>query len=192
MSHWRSGWKLWSDSPKGPVGNDYRQIDWIRPYRPGYLRVFASAVGLVIFFVPFLMSIVVFLSSTGSVIPRLLVSVSLALVATGLLILVGRLLAAGIYVNDFGLRVVTISAMRTWTWEQVVDVSTAAGKAPLLGIKGISVRANVVYTTTVELGPRPTPVTTVSLDFLGRPDAFDAAALAVERWWRDAGASANT
>ena len=191
MSHWRNGWKLWSDGPKGPVGSDYRQVDWIRPYRPGYLRVLVSAVGLAIFFVPFLMSIIVFLASTGSVIPRLLVSLSLALVATGLLILVGRLFAAGVYVNDFGLRVVTISAMRTWTWEQIADVSTAPGKAPLFGIKVIPIRANVVYATTAELGPRPTPVTSVSLDFFGRPDSFDAAALAVERWWRDAGASAT-
>jgi hypothetical protein len=187
MSHWRSGWKLWPDRPKGPVGSDYQQVDWIRPYRPGYLRVFASAVGLVVFFIPFLMSIIVFLASTGSLIARFLVSLSLALIATGFLILVGRLFAAGVYVNDFGLRVVTITSMRTWMWDQIADVSTAPGKAPCLGINVVPVRANVVYATTVELGPHPTPVTSVSLDFLGRAEAFDAAALAIERWWRDAG-----
>ena len=104
----------------------------------------------------------------------------------------GRLFAAGVYVNDFGLRVVTISSMRTWTWEQIADVSTAPGKAAFLGIKFVPVRANVVYATTVDLDRDPTPVTSVSLDFLGRTEAFDAAALAIERWWRDAGSVASS
>jgi hypothetical protein len=30
-----------------------------------------------------------------------------------------------------------------------------------------------------------TPMTSVSSDFLGRPEAFDIAALALERWWHD-------
>ena len=192
MSHWRSGWRLWPDRPKGPVGSDYRQVEWIRPYRPGYLRVLASGVGLVVFFLPFLMSLVVFLASTGPILPRLFVSISLALVATGLLILVGRLFAAGVYVNDFGLRIVTISSMRTWKWEQIADVSTAPGKAAFLGVGLAHVRAQIVYATTADSGPRPTPVTSVNLDFLGRAEAFDAAALAIERWWRDAGTVARS
>ena len=191
MSHWRSGWKLWPDRPRGPVGSDYRQVEWMRPYRPGYLRVLASGIGMVIFFLPFLSSLVVFLASTGPVIPRLLVSLSLALIATGCLILVGRLFAAGIYVTDFGVRIVTMTKMLSWQWDQVADVSTTSAKAPLLGVPLLPVTADAVFITTADAGPIRTPVTSKSLDFLGRTEAFDAAALAVERWWRDAGTASD-
>jgi len=44
-----------------------------------------------------------------------------------------------------------------------------------------------VVITVRDTGPVATPVHRRSPDFLGRPEQFQMASLAIERWWRDAG-----
>jgi hypothetical protein len=46
----------------------------------------------------------------------------------------------------------------------------------------------MVVITTRDAGPIATPLRRGGPDFLGRGEAFTMASMAIERWWRDAGA----
>ena len=191
MSHWFSGWKLVPDNPKGPVGREYHQIRLLRPYRPGLPRIVLSILGVVVFLIPMYSSLIILLGSGTPLIPRLLIAGSFALIAFGIGILVSRFFTAGVYVNDNGIRIVMMRKMLSVPWGEVVDVSSAASRTEVLGIPFARTTGHVVVVTTRDGGPVRTPVISTGLDFLGRLEAYDAAALAVERWWRDAGEEAR-
>lgn len=185
MSHWFEGWRPRA-AKGGPVDGAYRQVKWIRPYRPGPWRVVAFLLGGVAFFIPMFSSLIVLLTAQSALGPRLLVSASLALIAIGVGIVVGRLFATGVYVNDSGVRVLTIRSMVTLPWTDVADLSDASARVPVLGLAFLPTSGHAVVLTTRDGGPVRTPVTSKGLDFFGRAQAYDAAALALERWWRDA------
>jgi hypothetical protein len=187
VSHWYSGWKFWPEAPKGPVGAAYRQLTWLRPYRPGFPRILLSVIGVIGFLIPMYSAIIVLLNPSSPLVPRLLVAGSVGLIAAGVGILVARFFATGIYVNDLGIRVVTMRGMVSLPWTDVADVSNSDGRTGVLGLPFGSTNGHVVVLTTRDSGPVTTPVTSTGLDFVGRDEAYDAAALAVERWWRDAG-----
>jgi hypothetical protein len=172
MSHWFTGWKFWPDRPKGPVGDAYRQVTWIRPYRPGPLRVTLAVLGILVTTLPAIIAFSTLLSP-GPFVPRLVYGGAFGLIATGLAIAVTRFFAVGVYVNDAGIRILTMRAVAVYPWRLVTDVSTAS--------RGVVV-------TIRDAGPVATPVHRRSPDFLGRSEQFAMASLAIERWWRDAGA----
>lgn len=180
MSHWFTGWKFWPDRPKGRVGSDYRQVTWIRPYRPGPLRVTIVIIGVFVTVVPAFLAFSTLLSP-GPVVGRLVFAASFGLIATGLAIGFSRFFAVGVYVNDAGVRILTMRAMAVHPWRHVADVSTTTMNAEPDG------KGDRVVITLRDGGPVATPVHRRSPDFLGRPEQFQMAALAVERWWRDAG-----
>lgn len=184
MSHWFTGWKFWPDRPRGPVGSQYRQVTWIRPYRPGPWRVALAISGVLITLLPAILGFSALLSA-GPVIPRLVVGASFGLIATGLAILVTRFFAVGVYVNDAGVRVATIRTMAVYPWRLVTDISVAPRGRPR--DHDSDVEGDVVVITVRDQGTIATPVHRRSPDFLGRDTSFDMAALALERWWRDAG-----
>jgi hypothetical protein len=171
MSHWFTGWKFWPDRAKGPVGDAYRQVAWIRPYRPGPLRVTIAVLGILVTTLPAIIAFSTLLSP-GPFVPRLVYGAAFGLIATGLAIAVTRFFAVGVYVNDAGLRILTMRAVAVFPWRLVTDVSTTSGR---------------VVVTVRDDGPFATPVHRRSPDFLGRPEPFAMASLAIERWWRDAG-----
>jgi len=181
MSHWFTGWKFWPDRPKGPVGDAYRQVTWIRPYRPGPLRVTIAVLGILVTTLPAIIAFSTLLSP-GPFVPRLVYSAAFGLIATGLAIAFTRFFAVGVYVNDAGIRILTMRAVAVFPWRLVADVSTASrgGATDALGDR--------VVVTLRDGGPVATPVHRRSPDFLGRPEPFAMASLAIERWWRDAGA----
>lgn len=185
MSHWFTGWKFWPDRPRGPVGSAYRQVTWIRPYRPGPLRVAIALLGILITTLPALTAFSALLAA-GPVIPRLVFTLSFGLIAAGLAILVTRFFAVGVYVNDAGVRIATIRTMAVYPWRLVTDVS-AAPRGGGTHTDGTDVGGDAVVITIRDLGPIATPVQRRSVDFLGRGSAFEMAALAIERWWRDTG-----
>jgi len=185
VSHWFSGWKLQPDDEPGPVDEKYHQRAWLRPYRAGALRFFLSGVGVLLFFLPMYTAIIVLFNPDTVVSTRLLTAGSLVLIAIGLGGLVGRFFSTGVYVNDNGIRIVTVRRMISLPWTKIADVSNASGPVRLCGIPLIRMNGECVVVTTVDDGPVRTPMTSRSLDFLGRAESFDAAALAVERWWRD-------
>jgi hypothetical protein len=187
VSYWRSGWKFWPDRPPGPVGDAYRQVTWIRPYRPGFPRV-ATVLGLALLLAYFAAGALLVLLAPGlPLIERAAVALVIVPVVVGLSVLVGRLFASGIYVNDYGLRLVTVRRTLTSRWNEVVDVSDVRARAGVLGWPAPRVPADSVVVTLRDLGPIQTPVSSVGADFVGRREAYDMAAGAVERWWRDAG-----
>jgi hypothetical protein len=168
------GWKFWPDRPKGPVDEAYVQHRFVRPYGPGPLRwVIAIAGAAVTAFTAFAALLLVYTSSN---LVDLLVSGVLAL---AVVLAVGTLTArfgmAGVWVNDAGVRAVTVLRSRTWAWRQVADVRLAAsrttGRRTLL----------LVLTDGSDV---TLPLVEHGLDFLGRAEAFDIATTAVERWWR--------
>lgn len=185
MSHWFTGWKFWPSRPRGPVGSAYRQVAWIRPYRPGPLRVVITLLGVVVTVLPALTAFSTLLTA-GPVVPRLVFTVSFALIAAGLAILVTRFFAVGVYVNDAGVRITTMRTMAVYPWRLVTDVS-AAPRGWSHDVTDHDVDGDVVVITVREVGPIATPVRRQSPDFLGREEAFTMAALAIERWWRDGG-----
>ena len=73
-------------------------------------------------------------------------------------------------------------AMAVYPWRLVTDVSTASRQG------GPDAEGDRVVITVRDVGPIATPVRRHSMDFLGRPEPFSMASLAIERWWRDAGA----
>ena len=191
MSHWFSGWKLSPDAPKGPVDGAYQQRSWLRPYRPGFPRILLSILGVVIFLLPMWSSLIILLSPGTPVVPRLLIAGSFAMIAFGIAILVSRLFATGVYVNDNGIRIVAMRRMLSMPWGEVADISNTSGRTGVLGIPFVRATGQLVVVTDRDRGPIRTALTSTGLDFLGRSEAYDAAALAIERWWRDAGGEAR-
>jgi hypothetical protein len=180
MSHWFTGWKLWPDRPKGPVGSDYRQVAWIRPYRPGPIRVAVSALGFIVTVLPMLLAVSALLTN-GPILARLTYALIFGLPAAGLAIAVTRYLAVGVYVNDAGVRIMTMRAIAVYPWRLVTDVSTRTKDA------ADATEGDLVVITVRDVGPLATPVRKNSPDFFGRREAFTMASMALERWWRDAG-----
>ena len=179
MSHWFTGWKFWPDRPKGPVGKEFRQVTWIRPYRPGPLRLAVAVLGIFVTSVPAFLTFSIILSP-GPVTTRLVYAGAFGLIAIGLAIGFARFFAVGVYVNDAGVRILTMRAMAVYPWRLVTDVSATSEGDP----DGDGAR---VVVTVRDTGPLATPVHRRSPDFLGRPEQFQMAVLALERWWRDAG-----
>lgn len=187
MGHWRSGWRFWPAPREHPVGAAYRQVRWVRPYRPGFPRVAAVAVLALVVSQLAVLAVLLLVTPGAPLAGRLLLG-GVALSATvGMGMLLGRTFASGIYVNDAGLRLVTVRRTLTADWAEVVDVSDVAGRQGLLGVPLVPVPGRAVVVTVRDLGPVRTPLTSVGPDFLGRAEAYAMAAGAVERWWRDAG-----
>jgi hypothetical protein len=137
-------------------------------------------------------SAIIFLLAPGlPLVPRLLVVGSFTLVAFGIGVLVARFFASGVYVSDDGLRLVTLRGMRSMPWREVADVSSAQARTPVLGVPFARTHGQQVVVTMRDTGPVQTTMTSTGLDFVGRSEAYDAAALTVERWWRDAGGEAR-
>jgi len=179
MSHWFTGWKFWPERPKGPVGANYRQVKWIRPYRPGPIRIVLTGVGLIFTVLPALLASSALLAP-GPLLAKFTFALIFGLPAAGLAIAVSRFLAVGVYVNDAGVRIMTMRAVAVYPWRLVTDVSTRTRDA------ADSTEGDLVIITVRDVGPLATPVRKNSPDFLGRREAFTMASMAVERWWRDA------
>ncbi|MFZ0325368.1 MAG: hypothetical protein WAN48_14710 [Actinomycetes bacterium] len=191
MSYWRSGWKLWPDQPQGPVDDAFRQVPWVRPYRPGFPRVAFVVACAVLAFYPLSMGMLLALSPAVPVTARLVFLVGVVLPMVGVLIALGRGFASGVYVNDAGLRVVLLQRTVVAPWSDVVDVSVVRSRARGVGIPFVVVPAEVVVVTLRDTGPFRTSLTSVGPDFVGRAESFAIASGAVERWWRDAGGEAR-
>ncbi|MER6025661.1 hypothetical protein [Streptomyces sp. NPDC001851] len=155
---------------------------WRRPYRPGPWRVAAAA--LVLLFASFVLFAAVALALTDSV------SSGGAVFAAALVVIAGalRLLRMGVWVNGRGLRQVGFLVTRTAPWARVVSVRTVQQPVRWLGLPR-TVQGQALVLVRKERGAgEPAPLlTTHTLDFLGRPAAFDRAADVVEAWAAECG-----
>lgn len=175
------GWKFWPDKEPGPLDHAYVQHRWIRPYRPGPIRVAAAlAIG----------SCAAYLAFTGylaalsqpSVIGRI-VGILLAIAVAGVPAwTAARLLAVGVYVTDFGVRVLGMLRSDELTWPAVADVRRVPGQVRVLGLPWRH-SGESVWLVLADGSDRQTPLTNHGPDFLGRPEAYDMAAGAIEGWF---------
>ncbi|MQY39215.1 hypothetical protein SRB17_72370 [Streptomyces sp. RB17] len=163
-------------APESALPYDDRER-WRRPYRPGPWRVGVAA--LVLLLASFVMFSAVAIALTRSV------SSAGAVLIAGLVVIAGalRLLRMGVWVSGRGLRHVGLLMTRTVPWARVVSVRTVQQPVRWLGLP----RAVQGQALTLVRKDRPAEdtsplLTTHTLDFLGRPAAFDRAADTVEAW----------
>lgn len=175
------GWKFWPDRKPGPVDDAYVQRRWIRPYRPGPFRVLGSLLcATATAFVTFSGFVATLELPTR---PERLVGGVLTLSVAGSLgLLAARALSVGVWVNDFGVRVLGLVRREQLTWAEVADVRRVQGPARLLGTP-LRQAGDTVWLVLADGTDRETPVNDHSPDFLGRAEAYDMAAGAVERWF---------
>ncbi|MFF8732816.1 hypothetical protein ACF073_41080 [Streptomyces sp. NPDC015171] len=150
---------------------------WRRPYRPGPWRVGAAALGLLL--ASFVLFSAVLIALTGSP------SAAWVVLVTGLALVAGalRLLRMGVWVSRRGLRRTGLLLTRTVPWPQVASVRTVQQPVRWLGLPR-TVQGQALALVRTDRGAEDSAplLTTHSLDFLGRPAAFDRAADTVEAW----------
>ena len=105
-------------------------------------------------------------------------------VAGSLAVFGSRLLSSGVWVNDFGVRILGLVRNETWPGDSVADVRRVHGPR---GCSGSPVRrsGDTVWIVLVDGTDRETPLSDVGPDFLARAEAYDMAAGAVERWFEE-------
>ncbi|AOR31767.1 hypothetical protein BFF78_12535 [Streptomyces fodineus] len=161
---------------ESPLPYDDRER-WRRPYRPGPWRVGAAALVLLLAsFVLFAAMAIVLtdsVSSAGAVFAGALVVIAGAL----------RLLRMGVWVSSRGLRHVGFLVTRTAPWARVISVRTVQQPVRWLGLpRTVQGQALALVRKDRPTADAPPLLTTHTLDFLGRPAAFDRAADTVEAW----------
>ncbi|MGP3927797.1 hypothetical protein [Streptomyces sp. 8N616] len=148
---------------------------WRRPYRPGPWRVGAAAILLLLasylLFAAMIVALAGALPGAG-----VCVAAAAAVIACAL-----RLLRVGAWVSEQGLRRIGFFTTTTLRWAQVSAVRTVQQPVKWLGMPRTVQGQAVVATPASGEPPRPL-LTDHNADFLGRPEAFDMAADAVEGW----------
>ncbi len=178
-----SGWKFWPEKPPGPVDDAFVQKNWVRPYRPGPFRV---AMALIVFavtvYATFAGVIAVLTTPTG--LGRSIALVITVAIAGSLAMLGSRIMATGVWVNDFGVRIYGLVRSERIAWDAITDVRRVRGPTRVLGspLRGAG---DTVWIVLLDGSDRETPVTSRGPDFLGRAEAYDMAAGAVERWFEE-------
>jgi hypothetical protein len=150
---------------------------WRRPYRPGPLRVAVAALCLLLASYVLFAAVVIALTGT--------VSEAGAVFGISLLVIAGalRLLRMGVWVSGRGVRRVGFLRTRTVPWDRVVAVRTVQQPVRWLGLPR-TVQGQALTLVRRDRAPQDGGLllTTHGADFLGRLEAFDRAADAVEAW----------
>jgi hypothetical protein len=175
-------YRLWPEPDKepGPLDEAYRQTRWVRPYRPGPFRL---AVCLMIVVVLLFATMVSMIAAYGSasVLELGLRGVIAAAVYGGLVWAVFRAYLSGVWVTDESVRVVRPLSTRAWPWRDIADVRSVPGSTRLLGTP-VRVDGHAVVLVLSDGSDVETPLSDRSGDFLGRSEAYDMAATAIEGW----------
>lgn len=148
---------------------------WRRPYRPGPWRVGGAALLLL------LASYVLFAGLIVAMAGALPGAGLFAAVATGLIAGAVRLLRVGAWVSEEGLRRIGFFTTKTLPWSRVSVVRTAQQPVKWLGMPR-TVQGQAVLAVPAHGEPLRPLITDHNADFLGRPEAFDMAADALEGW----------
>jgi hypothetical protein len=164
-----------------PLDRDYVQKAYVRLHRPGPWR---TALVVVLAFTCAWASLAVVLAVTvARTLPAKLVVVAVAALPLMLLyLLTARILSVGVYANDWSLKQNRVRTAYEADWADVVDVRRVVDRVRFLGV-GPRVDGQRVVVVMRDGDEISTTITTHSPDFLLRDEAFDQAALAVERWW---------
>lgn len=147
----------------------------MRPYRPGPCRVGAAALMLVV--ASFLMFAALVVAMSGAVSTAGVIAV----LAAVLIALTLRLLHAGVRISHQGLRRVGLLYTSTLPWDRIARVRTSQQPVRWLGLPR-TVQGQAVLVTRADGQVLPPLMTDHNADFIGRTEAFDRAADAVEEW----------
>jgi len=148
---------------------------WLRPYRPGPWRVGVAALALML--AAYLLVAALIMAAAKSIHDAgVLVIVALLVIAATL-----RLLRCGVWLSGKGLRQVRYFRTLTIPWQNVTSVRTAQQPVRVLGLPR-SVQGQALIVVRRGSGPLRPLVTDHNADFLGRVEAFDIAADAIEGW----------
>ncbi|MFC0598627.1 hypothetical protein [Streptomyces palmae] len=151
------------------------QERWRRPYRPGPWRVGGAALLL-------LLASYVLFSSLIIAMAGALAGAGVCVAAATLIIVAAvRLVRVGLWVSEEGLRQIGLFGTTTVLWSRVASVRTVQQPVRFLGLpRTVQGQAVVVELTRTE--PLRVIITDRNADFLGRGEAFDMAADAIEGW----------
>ncbi|MDF9816022.1 hypothetical protein [Streptomyces sp. SPB162] len=151
------------------------QDRWMRPYRPGPWRVATAALLLVLS--SYVLFAAMIIAATGA-----LPGAGLCLAGGVLVILCAlRLLRMGFWVSGRGLRQAGLLYTITVPWDGVGGVRTVQQPVKVLGLPRTVQGQALVVTRRDGQELRPL-MTDHNADFLGRTEAFDMAADAIEGW----------
>ncbi|SHM65731.1 hypothetical protein [Actinacidiphila paucisporea] len=151
------------------------QDRWMRPYRPGPWRVATAALALMLasylMFAALIMAAAADTQGAGVCLLAALLVIAAAL----------RLLRVGVWVSGKGLRQTSYFSTVTVPWRKVASVRTAQQPVRVLGLPR-SVQGQALIISRKGGEPLRPQLTDHNADFLGRVDAFDMAADAIEGW----------
>ncbi|WP_333768813.1 hypothetical protein [Streptomyces sp. IBSBF 2435] len=148
---------------------------WMRPYRPGPWRVATAALALML--ASYLLFAALIMAAAGDPQGAAVCLLVAALVIGATL----RLLRVGVWVSGKGLRQTGFFGTVTVPWRKVASVRTAQQPVRVLGLPR-SVQGQALIITRKGGEPLRTQLTDHNADFLGRVEAFDMAADAIEGW----------
>lgn len=151
------------------------QDRWLRPYRPGPWRVATAALALML--ASYLLFAALLMAAAGGVQGA---GVCLG-VAVFAIVCTLRLLRVGVWLSGKGLRQVGYFHTVTVPWSKVTSVRTAQQPVRVLGLP-LSMQGQALVITRRDGEPLWPLLTDHNADFLGRVEAFDMAADAVEGW----------
>ncbi|MYS21241.1 hypothetical protein GA0115240_12808 [Streptomyces sp. DvalAA-14] len=151
------------------------QDRWMRPYRPGPWRVATAALALML--ASYLLLAALIMALAGGV------SGAAGVLVVGLVVIAGtlRLLRVGVWLSGKGVRQVGYFGTVTVPWGRVTSVRTAQQPVKVLGLPR-TVQGQALVVSRRGGQPLRTLVTDHNADFLGRIEAFDIAADAIESW----------
>ncbi|MFD8387467.1 hypothetical protein ACFV2X_54895 [Streptomyces sp. NPDC059679] len=144
-----------------------------RPYRPGPWRIGGGA--LLLLLASYVLFSAMIIALAGSV-PAAGICVGGAAVV---ILCAVRLVRAGVWIDEQGLRLTGLFSATTVRWSQVAAIHTAQQPVRWLGLPR-SVQGQAVLIELTGGGAPRVAFTDHSADFLGRPEAFVMAADAIE------------
>jgi hypothetical protein len=151
------------------------QDRWMRPYRPGPWRVATAALALMLasylLFAALIMALASGVSGAGAMLGAAVVIIVCTL----------RLLRTGVWLSGKGVRQVGYLLTVTVPWGKVASVRTAQQPVKVLGLPR-TVQGQALIVTRRGGQPLRPLLTDHNADFLGRVEAFDIAADAIESW----------
>jgi hypothetical protein len=175
-------YRFWPERAPGPVDDAYVQTRWLRPYRPGLIRVATSLLLLAALGLVLQVALLTTFRAPGAVDLAIRIVIAVVLLL-GLGTLFSRCYLSGVWVTDHGVRVLRPLSTRVWAWREVTDVRSVSGPTRLLG-SPIALAGHYVLLVLADGSDVVTPVSDRSPDFLGRREAYDMAAGAVEGWFQ--------
>lgn len=175
-------YRFWPERTPGPVDDAYVQTRWLRPYRPGIIRVATALLLLALLCLVVQVSLLTTFKAPDAATMAIRIVVTVVLLV-GLGIVFSRCYLSGVWVTDHKVRVLRPLSTRVWTWQEIADVRSVSGPTRVLG-SPVAVGGRCVVLVLADGSDVVTPVSDRSPDFLGRSEAYDMAAGAVEGWFQ--------